>query len=96
MKTLLAWIGGISIVFWITSAVWTLTFNRGPVPNERKAEIMALRSFVAFQSYHTNAVFGPTWVVADEGDSWGVLSESGLKVVIEKKTGNSTFEQMAK
>ena len=95
MKTLLAWVGGIAIAVWINSGVWNLAVNRGPVPNERKAEAMALRAFVVYQSHHsgeTNVVFTPPWSVSDGGDTWIVMSASGLRSVIEKKTGNSKFE----
>jgi len=91
MKTLLAWVGGIAIGYLIISGIWNLTCDRGPVPNEQKAEALALRAFVIFQSHHTNAVFAGPWNVTDKGDTWVVSSASGLSAVIEKKTGNSKF-----
>lgn len=92
MKTFLAWVGGLAIVVSVISGVWSLTHGRGPVPNEREAEAMALRAFVVYQASATNVTFPPPWTVADDGDSWIVSSESGLKAVVEKKTGNSRFE----
>ncbi len=96
MKTFLAWVGGVAIAVSVISGVWNLTGGRDPVPNERKAEAMALRAFVVYQANSTNVTFPPPWAVADNGDTWIVSSESGLKAVIEKKTGNSKFESAEK
>lgn len=92
MKTFLAWVGGIAIALSVVRGVWHVTANRQRIPNEQKAEEMALRAFVVYQSSVTNAVFAPPWTVADEGDMWIVSSASGLRAVIQKKTGNSKFE----
>lgn len=96
MKTFLAWVGGIAIAWLIISGIWSFTVSRGPVPTERKAEAMALRAFVVYQANATNVTFPPPWTVADDGDTWTVSSESGLKAVIEKRTGNSEFASAEK
>jgi len=92
MKTFLAWVGGIAIVVSVISGVWNVASRRQRIASEAKAEDWALRSFVVYQSSNTNAVFAPPWTVADQGENWVVSSASGLRAVIQKKTGNSKFE----
>jgi len=92
MRTFLAWIGGIAITLVVVRGAWQLTATRASVPNEREAEAMALRAFVVYQAHVTNVVFVPPWTVSEGNGNWTVTSASGLRAVIDKKTGNSRFE----